>query len=164
VHPRAAEFRERVRERHGLTIDIEEFPEGTRTAADAAAAIGCPVDRIASSLVFEAGDGAVVVVVGGGDHVSEAKLAAAVGVPERTVATADPDRVRAVTGWSIGGVPPLCHARDPPVVVDRGLLDRPAVYAAAGTPEAVFRVEPERLCRLSGAETVDVTVDDGDRG
>lgn len=161
MHSRAAEFRDRVRERHGLTVEIEEFPEGTRTAADAAAAIGCPVGRIASSLVFEAGDGTVVVVASGAARVSEPKLAAALGVPEATVGTADPDRVREVTGWSIGGVPPLCHAGDPPVLVDEGLLDRPAVYAAAGTPDAVFRIAPERLCRLAGAETADVAAADG---
>ncbi|MFB6302706.1 MAG: YbaK/EbsC family protein [Haloferacaceae archaeon] len=159
MHPRAAEFRDRVAERHGLTVDVREFPEGTRTAADAAAAIGCPVERIASSLVFETGDEAVVVVASGAAHVSEAKLATALDVPESAVGTADPDRVRAVTGWSIGGVPPLCHADDPPVLVDEGLLDHPAVYAAAGTPEAVFRIAPERLRRLAGAEAVDVTAD-----
>ncbi|MFB6080859.1 MAG: YbaK/EbsC family protein [Haloferacaceae archaeon] len=161
MHPRAAEFRERVRERHDLTVEVEEFPEGTRTAADAADAIGCAVDRIASSLVFETGAGVVVVVASGADRVSEAKLAEALDVSERTVTTADPGRVREVTGWSIGGVPPLCHDGDPRVLVDGDLLDRPVVYAAAGTPEAVFRIDPDRLRRLAGAETVDVTGDDG---
>lgn len=161
MHPRAAEFRDRVARRHGVTVAVEEFPEGTRTAADAAAAIGCPVGRIASSLVFEAGEGSAVAVIGGDDRASKAKLAAALGVDESTVRTADPDRVREVTGWSIGGVPPLCHTGDPPVVVAAGLLDHPAVYAAAGTPEAVFRIDPERLCRLADAEVARLAADGG---
>lgn len=157
MHSRAAEFRDRARERYGLDLEVEEFPSGTRTAAEAAEAVGCGVERIASSLVFETGAAPVVAVASGADRVSERELAAELGVDPATVSMADPDRVREVTGWSVGGVPPLCHDGDPRVLFDRALLAHDAVYAAAGTPEAVFRIAPERLCRLADADAVDVT-------
>lgn len=154
VHPRAAEFRDRAAERHGLTVTVEEFPDGTRTAVDAAAALGCSVERIASSLVFVADDDPVVVVTSGANRVDERRLADVLDAGR--VATADPDRVRAATGWAIGGVPPICHERALPVLFDRSLLVHESVYAAAGTPAAVFEVDPERLCRLADARAVDV--------
>ena len=154
VHPRAAEFRDRAAERYGLTVVVEEFPDGTSTAADAAAALGCSVGRIASSLVFVADDDPVVVVASGANRVDEDRLADLCDADR--VATADPDRVRAVTGWAIGGVPPICHERDPPVLLDRSLLGYETVYAAAGTPATVFEVDPDRLRRLADARPVDV--------
>ncbi|MFB6304106.1 MAG: YbaK/EbsC family protein [Haloferacaceae archaeon] len=157
MHPRASEFRDLVRERHGIDVEVSEFDEGTATAAEAAEAVGCEVDRIASSLVFDTGAGPVVVVASGADRVSERRLAAVLGVDADTVGMADPDRVREVTGWRVGGVPPLCHDGDPRVLVDRALLAHDAVYAAAGTSEALFRVDPERLRRLVDADAVDVT-------
>lgn len=154
VHPRAAAFRDRAAERYGLTVTVEEFPDGTKTAADAADALGCAVDRIASSLVFAVDDDPVVVVTSGANRVDEGRLAALLGADR--VATADPDRVRAATGWAIGGVPPICHEDDPPVLLDRTLLGHETVYAAAGTPTAVFEVDPDRLRRLADARVVDV--------
>ena len=154
IHPRAAEFRDRAADRYGLRVDVEEFPDGTETAADAAAALGCAVGRIASSLVFVAGGEPVVVVTSGANRVDEVRLAALLGVDR--VATADPDRVRAATGWAIGGVPPVCHETDLPVFVDRSLLDHETVYAAAGTPTTVFEGDPDRIRRLADARVVDV--------
>lgn len=156
MHPRAEEFAQRARERHDFDPQIEEFPEGTRTAADAAAAIGCAVGQIASSLVFGVGNDLAVVVTSGANRVSEARIAAALGVAEETVDMADADRVRTVVGWSIGGVPPFCHATDLPVLVDRDLTDHETVWAAAGTPAAVFPLPPERLVELSGATVTEV--------
>jgi prolyl-tRNA editing enzyme YbaK/EbsC (Cys-tRNA(Pro) deacylase) len=156
MHQRAAEFVERARDRYGVAVTVEEFPAGTKTAADAADAIGCAVAQIASSLVFAVDDDLVVVVTSGANRVSEARLASLCGVDEGDVAMADPDRVAERVGWSIGGVPPFCHDTDVPVLVDETLFEYETVWAAAGTPEAVFPVAPEELRRLADARVVDV--------
>ncbi len=169
MHPRAEEFAAAARERHGVDVEVHEFDEGTKTAADAAAAIGCDVAQIASSLVFlatvasearsAAGDAVedgepVVVVTSGANRVDEAALADALDAD--AVAMADPDAVREATGWSIGGVPPFAHARDLRVLVDETLLEHETVWAAAGHPAGVFPVDPERLVELAGAEVAAV--------
>lgn len=156
MHPRATEFAERARDEHGLDLDVEEFPEGTKTSADAADALGCDVAQIASSIVFVTGDGPVVVVTSGANRVSEARLAAHLGVDERTVRTADPDEVRDAVGYAIGGVPPFCHDGAVPTYMDETLLSFDIVYAAAGTPEAVFPIDPESLKQVSEAQVVAV--------
>jgi prolyl-tRNA editing enzyme YbaK/EbsC (Cys-tRNA(Pro) deacylase) len=154
MHPRTEEFIEAARERYGFEVEPEEFPEGTKTAADAADAIGCDVAQIASSLVFLADDEPVVVVTSGANRASEAKVAAAVGASD--VRMADPDEVREATGWSIGGVPPFCHDRELRVLFDETLADNDTVWAAAGTPEAVFPIDPDRLVDIADAEPADV--------
>ena len=169
MHPRSEAFADVARERHGLDVEVHEFDEGTRTAADAAAAIGCDVAQIASSLVFvasgatsapRAGDGAiddgepVVVVTSGANRVSEDRLAAVLGAD--AVRLADPDEVREATGWSIGGVPPFGHERPLRVLLDETLLDHETVWAAAGHPSGVFPVAPDRLLEAADAEPVDV--------
>jgi prolyl-tRNA editing enzyme YbaK/EbsC (Cys-tRNA(Pro) deacylase) len=156
VHSRAEAFAERARERYDFDPQIAEFPEGTKTAADAAEAIGCAVGQIASSLVFAVGDDLVVVVTSGANSVSEAHVAAAAGVDTDPVAMAEPDRVRDVVGWSIGGVPPCCHATELPVLVDRDLTAYETVWAAAGTPSAVFPLSPERLISLTDGTVTEV--------
>jgi len=161
VHPRAEQFRERVRETLGVAIEPREFPEGTKTAADAAAAIGCDVAQIASSIVFVVGDGdgddgdPVVVVTSGANRVDESVLAGHLGAT--TARTADPETVREATGYAIGGVPPFAHHGDVPTYMDETLLEHGEVWAAAGTPEAVFPIDPERLRELADAESLDVT-------
>jgi prolyl-tRNA editing enzyme YbaK/EbsC (Cys-tRNA(Pro) deacylase) len=157
MHPRAAEFAERAKERYGIDVAVEEFDEGTKTAADAAAAVGCDVAQIASSLAFVAGDDLVVVVTSGANRVSEARLADHLGRAPDDVGMADPDRIADTLGWTIGGVPPLCHATDVPVLFDETLLNHGTVWAAAGTPDAVFAVDPVRLRDLADARVVDVT-------
>lgn len=152
MHPRAAEFVERARREYGFEPDVEEFPEGTKTAADAAAAVGCEVAQIASSLAFEADGDLVVVVTSGANRVSEAALAAVLDVPESAIEMADAGRIKETLGWSIGGVPPFCHENRVPVLVDETLLDHETVWAAAGTPEAVFPIDPETLGDLADAE------------
>jgi prolyl-tRNA editing enzyme YbaK/EbsC (Cys-tRNA(Pro) deacylase) len=154
MHPRAAEFREQARDRYGFEPDVQEFPEGTRTAADAAAAVGCDVAQIASSIVVDTDDGLAVVVTSGANRVDMNAVAAALGV--ESAGMADADRINETIGWSIGGVPPFCHASDVPVLLDETLLEHDRVWAAAGTPEAVFPLSPTELRDLSGGRPTDV--------
>lgn len=150
MHPRAEEFATAARERHGVDVEVHEFPEGTKTATDAATAIGCDVEQIASSLVFMADDEPVVVVTSGANRVSETRLASVLDAGE--VRMAQPNEVRAATGWSIGGVPPFCHDRELRVIVDETLLDQDEVWAAAGTPDGVFPIAPDRLVDIADGE------------
>ena len=155
MHERAREFVDRVAETHGVAVEVREFPEGTKTAAAAADAVGCETGQIASSLVFVADGESAVVVTSGANRVEEAALADHLGASD--AAMADAETVTAATGWSIGGVPPLCHDGDPRVLFDPSLTDHDTVWAAAGTPRTVFPVDPERLLELSGAEPAPVT-------
>ena len=156
MHERAAEFRKRARDEYDFRVDVHEFPEGTKTAEDAADAVGCDVAQIASSIVMRAGADLVVVVTSGANRVSEAKLADLRGVAEAAVSTADADEIRDAVGWSIGGVPPFCHDSDLPVYLDETLAEFETVWAAAGTPEAVFPVDPETLREYADADVADV--------
>jgi Cys-tRNA(Pro) deacylase len=140
----------------GLDIEVREFPEGTRTAKDAAAAIGVDVAQIVKSLAFQVDDRIVMALVSGPDRLDEAKLAAAVGGDR--VGKADADAVRAATGYPIGGVPPFGHRSPLPTFVDHHLLDHDEVWAAAGTPRHVFAITPADLVRLSGAPAADLVV------
>lgn len=137
----------------GIVPEIREFPESTRTAVEAAAAIGTTVERIVKSLAFAVRDGTVIVLASGVNRVDLGKLGTIVGA---SISRADADRVRRDTGFAIGGVPPLGHARELPVYVDRDLLRHDLVWAAAGTPNAVFPIEPEALVRVSGGRVVDI--------
>ena len=141
----------------GLDIEIRRFPEGTRTADDAARAVGCAVGQIVKSLVFLADGKPVVALISGADRLDPQRLADTLGVAH--VERADGDAVRAATGFAIGGVPPLGHASDVPVVMDRGLLDHEIVWAAAGRPDAVFSAAPDALRAASGATLADVRVE-----
>ena len=138
----------------GLDIEVREFPDGTRTAKDAAAAIGVDVAQIVKSLAFQVDDRIVMALVSGPDRLDEAKLAAAAGGD--VVTRADADAVRAATGYPIGGVPPFGHRSPLPTFVDRHLLDHAEVWAAAGTPRHVFAVEPRRLADAAGATAADL--------
>ena len=133
----------------GVAIEIRRFPLGTRTAEDAARAIGCEVARIVKSLVFLADGAAVVALCSGADRVDERRLAAVLGASYVRRATAD--EARAATGYAIGGVPPFAHATGCRVLVDERLLELDPVWAAAGLPDAVFAIAPGDLVRLSGA-------------
>ena len=144
----------RARERHGLAVDAREFSEGTKTAADAADAVGCDAAQIASSLVFDVDGALAVVVTSGANRASESKVAAAFDAEAASMA--DPEAVRETTGWAIGGVPPFCHDADLPTLVDETLFEYDTVWAAAGTPEAVFPVAPETLRECAGATRADV--------
>lgn len=121
----------------GLTCDLREFPESTRTAEEAARAIGCEVAQIAKSLIFRLTEAkeAVLVVAGGLNRVDERKVARHLG---QDIDRADAAFVCAKTGYAIGGVPPLGHSYPPHTLLDRDLLACPEIWAAAGTPNAVF--------------------------
>ncbi|QHS15680.1 YbaK/EbsC family protein [haloarchaeon 3A1-DGR] len=169
MHPRASEFAERAAAEHDLEVAPTEFPEGTKTAADAADAIGCATAQIASSIVVRieaatpdhgtsaspADEDLVVAVTSGANRVDLAAVADRFDAAD--AAMADADRVREIVGWSIGGVPPICHDADLPVVLDPTLREFDVVWAAAGTPTAVWPVDPERLVAVSGATVVDLT-------
>jgi prolyl-tRNA editing enzyme YbaK/EbsC (Cys-tRNA(Pro) deacylase) len=136
---------------HGITV--KSFPESTRTATDAARAVGCELGQIVKSLVFVAGGRPVVALVSGANRLDERRLGAIAGEP---VSKADAETARAATGYSIGGVPPFGHATDVRVFMDRDLLGYGVVWAAAGRPDSVFEIEPERLRELSKAVVADV--------
>jgi len=138
-----------ARER-GLDVEVRAFPAGTRTAADAAAAIGCDVAQIVKSLVFVVDDDPVLALVGGADQLDTDRLAAAAG--GGAVRRADADEVRAATGFAVGGVPPFGHATDLRCFVDDALLAHDVVWAAAGTPTHVFAAAPAALVQAAGAE------------
>ena len=156
MHERAEEFADRARRTHDFEVEVKEFPDGTKTAADAAEAIGCDVAQIASSIAMRADDTLVVTVTSGANRVSEAKLADLLGLAETDVAMADAGEIKAALGWSIGGVPPFCHDAEVPVFLDGTLTEFETVWAAAGTPEAVFPIDPEELRALADAEVADV--------
>jgi prolyl-tRNA editing enzyme YbaK/EbsC (Cys-tRNA(Pro) deacylase) len=148
THPKAEQVAGAAREL-GLDVEVREFPEGTRTAADAAAAIGVEIGQIVKSLVFAVDDEVVLAMVSGPNRLDEARLAlAADGEVVRQVGA---DQVRAVTGYPIGGVPPLGHDFVLRTVLDQDLLAFDVVWAAAGTPRHVFSVEPQALVDATGA-------------
>lgn len=133
----------------GLDLRVQEFPQGTRTAADAAAAIGCDVAQIVKSLVFMADDDAVLVLTSGANRVDEAALGRLLG---RSLRKASADEVRDATGYAIGGTPPFGHHRPLQVICDRDLTLHDEVWAAAGTPSTVFAIAPAHLLDITDAE------------
>ena len=138
----------------GAGGEVREFEASTRTARDAAAALGCPVGAIASSLVFMADGSPLLIVTSGAHRVDVDLVAGALGGTELRQAT--PEEVRAATGFPIGGVSPVGHADGLRVLVDRALAAYPAVWAAGGTPNAVFPTSFAELLGASGGEPVDI--------
>jgi len=142
----------------GVSTTIVEYDVPARTSADAAAVLGCTVAQIAKSLVFRRGGtegGAVLVIASGANRVDEAKVAALLAEP---IGRADAAFVRQATGYAIGGIPPLGHATPMPVLVDRALSAFDVVYAAGGTPNALFPIAPADLVRASGGTVADVAL------
>ena len=138
----------------GLSPEIREFPQGTKTAADAARAIGCEVGQIVKSLVFMAGAEPFLALTSGPNRAATSKLSALMGgVPVRR---ADPEEARSATGFAIGGTPPFGHPRPLRVLFDRDLLAYEEVWGAAGTPNAVFPIRPDDLVWASGAQPADL--------
>jgi len=137
----------------GVATRIVEYDVPARTSAEAAAVLGCAVGQIAKSLIFRATSGSPVLVIASGAHrVDEAKIAALAGEP---IGKADADFVRAVTGYAIGGIPPLAHAQALRTFVDRNLMQYETVYAAGGTPHAMFPIAPAELVRVAGGAIAD---------
>ncbi|MCX5198955.1 YbaK/EbsC family protein [Streptomyces sp. NBC_00249] len=138
----------------GLDLDIRTFPEGTRTAADAAAAIGCELSQIVKSLVFAADGVPVLVLMDGASRVDVDAVRRELGAGK--VTRADAALVRETTGYAIGGVPPFGHRTRTRVLADRSLLAHQVVWAAAGTPHTVFPMPPAELIAQAGATQADV--------
>jgi prolyl-tRNA editing enzyme YbaK/EbsC (Cys-tRNA(Pro) deacylase) len=156
MHPASQKVLDAAR-RLGIQIDIRQFDQSTRTAQDAADAIGVSLGQIVKSLVFLADGQPILVLASGPNRTDTAKLAREAGA--REVQRASAEEVQAATGFVIGGVPPIGHPRPLPVYFDRDLLQYDSVWAAAGTPNTVFAVEPNRLAEASGAIIVDVKED-----
>lgn len=142
----------------GYAFQVREFPDSTRTAAEAAAAIGCTVGQIAKSLVFRGreSDRPILVIASGGNRVDEKKLRVLLG---EKVERADPAFVRDRTGFAIGGVPPVGHREAPVTLIDRDLAAFAEIWAAAGTPNAVFRLSPVDLCAMTDGRQADIRKD-----
>lgn len=154
MKPATAAAARRVQEILGPGFAVVEFDSSTRTSADAASAIGCTVAQIAKSLVFRAaGGGPVLVVASGSNRVDEKKASALLG---EAITRADADFVREKTGYAIGGVAPVGHAVPPAILLDADLRRYETIWAAAGTPNAVFRLTPADLERLTGGRFVDI--------
>jgi len=140
----------------GLNNEVRELPAITKSAAEAAAAIGCQVAQIAKSLVFIAQTSGkpVLAVASGVNRVDEKKLAEYLGEPIRR---ADAVFVRAKTGFSIGGVPPIGHLEKLETFIDEDLLQFETIWAAAGNPNAVFQLTPAELVKITAGRTISVT-------
>jgi prolyl-tRNA editing enzyme YbaK/EbsC (Cys-tRNA(Pro) deacylase) len=139
----------------GLTLQVVELPDSTRSAIEAAEAIGCTVGQIAKSLIFKtkASERPVLVIASGPNRVVENKIATLVG---EEIAKADAEFVRQHTGFAIGGVPPVGHSEPIRTFIDEDLLVYDEIWAAAGTPNAVFRLTGDDLVRATGAGVVGV--------
>ncbi|MBN1483099.1 MAG: YbaK/EbsC family protein [Chloroflexia bacterium] len=153
MHPSAGRVAETLQEL-GVQVEIIEFPQGTRTAQDAADAIGTSLGQIVKSLVFVADGRPVLALVSGVNRLDRDKLGRAMGAAR--VRRADADAVRQATGFAIGGVPPVGHPDPLPLFMDQDLMAYDLVYAAAGTPYAVFGIDPQRLQEVTGATVLDL--------
>ena len=153
THPNVEKVVAAAAER-GLTIETRAFPEGTKTAEDAARAIGVEVGQIVKSLVFEVDGAIVIALVSGANRLDERKLAAATGGGK--AGRVDGDTARAATGFPIGGVPPFGHRQPLPVFVDDDLLQWDEVWAAAGTWNDVFPIAPRSLVEVSGGTVTEL--------
>ncbi len=143
--------------RRGLAIEVERFPEGTKTARQAAEAVGCEVSAIVKSLVFMVDDQPVIALVPGDRRLNPARLADATAGEK--VRRADLDEVRQATGYAPGGTPPFGHSRPLTVLADTCLRRHEWVWAAAGRPDAVFRVALDDLVAAAGATWAELSAD-----
>ncbi len=139
----------------GTQLTVRELPSSTRTAAEAAQAVGCTLGQIVKSLVFRGATSgqAVLVETSGANRVSETRLAEHLGEPVRM---ASAEFVRMHTGFAIGGVPPMAHANPLRTFIDRDLLGYEEIWAAAGTPQALFALSPEQLVDITRGEVIEV--------
>ena len=140
----------------GLRLQVVELPDSARTAAEAAQAIGCTVGQIAKSLIFKTKNTGrpVLVITSGANRVDKKKISQVLG---EKIGKADADFVRQHTGFSIGGVSPVGHLHELTTFIDEDLLEHEEIWAAAGTPHAVFRLTGDELVRATGGEVISVT-------
>jgi prolyl-tRNA editing enzyme YbaK/EbsC (Cys-tRNA(Pro) deacylase) len=151
----SAERVQRALTARGLQLQVIELPGSTRTAAEAALAVGCEVGQIIKSLVFKAkhSEQAVLVIASGANRVNERRIESLIGEP---LGKADAEFVRQHTGYAIGGVPPLAHVEQIQTFIDQDLLNYDELWAAAGTPHAVFRLTAEDLLKISEGKVVQI--------
>lgn len=141
----------------GVHVQILEFAQSTRTAQDAAVAVGTMVAQIVKSLVFLVDSRPVLVLASGANRVDPVRLASAATASTARMASAE--EVRAITGYSIGGVPPVGHATPLGVYLDQDLMQFEVLYAAAGTPTAVFGISPQLLRDITGARVIAIAAE-----
>ena len=158
MHPTAQKVATAAQEL-GLNIEIKEFAATTRTAEDAANAIGCTVAQIVKSLLFVVNGQPVMALVSGPNRLDEKKLAALSGVGKKKIKRANADIVRETTGFAIGGVPPFGHQQKLTTYIDQEFWQFEIIWAAAGTPNAVFAITPAELARVTEGTVVDLKVD-----
>ncbi|GAB4504231.1 MAG: YbaK/EbsC family protein [Anaerolineales bacterium] len=154
LSPSAQKVQDTLR-RLGFDLTVIEFPESTRAAQEAADRVNCALDQIVKSLIFRGQDTGkpILVLTSGSNRVDENRLQTYAG---EKIGRADADFVREVTGFAIGGVPPLGHARPMETYLDEDLLQYETIWAAAGTPKAVFRLTPAELQRMTGGKVARV--------
>jgi len=154
LSPSAQKFQETLAAL-GFTNQIVEFEHTTRTSAEAAEAVGCEVGQIAKSLIFKGKQSgkAILVIASGANRVDEKKLR---GLAGEKVEKPDADFVRLKTGFVIGGVPPVSHAEPLDTFIDEGLMGYGSIWAAAGTPNAVFSLTPADLVKMTGGKVADL--------
>jgi prolyl-tRNA editing enzyme YbaK/EbsC (Cys-tRNA(Pro) deacylase) len=159
LSPSAKKFQETLRALDAA-CEVKELPGSTRTAADAARAIGCSVAQIAKSIVFRtvAEKKPVMVIASGSHRIDEIKVAEMIGEP---IEKADPDFVREKTGFAIGGVPPIGHAVPIPILIDEDLLTLGEIWAAAGNPHSVFKTTGASLVKITNGRVVQVAKPEG---
>lgn len=136
-----------------LQVEVKEFDISTRTAAEAATAIGCDINQIAKSIVFNVEEEIVLVLVCGGNRVNEEKMSAHLG---KVLKKADADFVKEKTGYTIGGVPPFGYETQPQTFIDEDLLNYEEVWAAAGTNNTVFKTSPQEFIKYSHGTVLDI--------
>jgi prolyl-tRNA editing enzyme YbaK/EbsC (Cys-tRNA(Pro) deacylase) len=155
LNPSAQKVQEAL-EAKGYALQVLELPDSTRTAVEAAQAIGCKVGQIVKSLIFSTKQTSqpILVLASGTNRVNEKKIGQML---DEVIGKADADFVHQHTGFVIGGVPPLGHVEPIPTFIDQDLLEYAEVWAAAGTPHAVFRLSPGDLEDLTGGRVIDIT-------
>ncbi len=139
----------------GLSLQVVELPASTRTAVEAAQAVGCTVGQIAKSLIFRSqqSDRPVLVIASGANRVNEKRIGELLGEP---IGKADADFVRQRTGFVIGGVPPVGHLEPLATFLDADLMQFEEIWAAAGTPNAVFKLTPPELVKITGGQVIKI--------
>ena len=154
AHPSVTRVREALL-RYGVNDSIIVMPAATHTAQAAADALGCGIGEIAKSIIFRAGERAVLVITSGKNRVDDKKVAALIGL---TLSKADAEFVRAQTGFVIGGVAPLAHTVAPIVLMDQDLLAFEHVWPAAGHPNTMFQISPQQLAEITQARVADIAL------
>jgi Cys-tRNA(Pro) deacylase len=158
MHPTAKKVADAA-QTQGLKITIKEFESSTRTAQDAANSVGCTVGQIVKSLLFVVNGQPTMALVSGDNQLDEKKLAVLCGVGRKKVKRGNADIAREATGFTIGGIPPFGHTSQLPTYIDQDLFRFDVIWAAAGTPNAVFAITPDELARVSGGISANLKIE-----